>query len=346
MNAIKSPYPWFGGKSTVAELVWQRFGAVRNYVEPFFGSGATLLCRPSPVVGTETVNDANGWLCNFWRALQADPEAVANYADWPVSELDLHARGDWLFYRDGVAEWVEKLRADPDFYDAKSAGWWVWGLCSWIGAGWNRRKNTDTVGLRSPHLVGRGVNRQLPHLGNAGQGVNRQLPHLGNAGQGVNRQRPHLTHNGQGIVATAKGESLLAYLLQLAERLRGVRVCCGDWTRVCGPTPTVKQGVTAVFLDPPYGVDDRDDCYDDQEDRHVSKAVRDWAIEWQADPRMRIALCGYAGEHVMPDSWECVPWKTGGGYGKQRKSGDNENCRRERIWFSPHCIKELSLFTE
>jgi|GEM_PF-1579319 hypothetical protein len=31
-----------------------------------------------------------------------------------------------------------------------------------------------------------------------------------------------------------------------------------------------------------------------------------------------------------------LPWKARGGYGNQ--SG-NENCRRERIWFSPHCLQ-------
>lgn len=113
----------------MSSLVWSRFGDVRNYCEPFFGSGAVLLNRPQPFSGTETVNDANGWLCNFWRALQADPDSVAAYADSPVSELDLHARGDWLFYRDGADEFVDRLRNDPDYFDAKSAGWWVWGQC-------------------------------------------------------------------------------------------------------------------------------------------------------------------------------------------------------------------------
>ncbi len=262
-----------------------------------------LLGRPQPFSGTETVNDLNGWLCNFWRALQADPDGVAKYADWPVSELDLHARGDWLFYREGVNEWVERLRSDPEFYDVKSAGWWVWGLCCWIAGGWGPRK--------------------LPHLGDAGRGVNRKLPHLGDAGMGDEPQ-------------TAKGESLRSYLLGLAERMRGVRVCCGDWSRVCGPTPTVKLGLTAVFLDPPYAVEDRDDCYDGYEDRSVSNAVREWAIERGEDKRMRIALCGYEGEHEMPDSWECVAWKAQGGYGAQ---AGNDNCKRERIWFSPHCLK-------
>ena len=64
---LKAPFPYFGGKSKVAPLVWSRFGDVRNYVEPFAGSLACLLARPSPFVGTETVNDADGLISNFWR---------------------------------------------------------------------------------------------------------------------------------------------------------------------------------------------------------------------------------------------------------------------------------------
>ena len=327
MKDMRSPYPWFGGKSAVASLIWQGFGDVPNYVEPFFGSGAVLLNRPQPFNGIETVNDINGWLCNFWRALQADPDAVADYADNPVSELDLHARGDWLFYREGVGDFIERLRSDPDYFDAKSAGWWVWGQCCWIGLAWGPRK--------------------LPHLGNAGMGVNRQLPHLGNAGRGVHRKRPHLGDAGRGVHrTTAKGEHLREYLRGLAERMRQVRVCCGDWSRVCGTTPTVQQGLTAVFLDPPYAVEDRADCYDGNEDRQVANAVREWAIEQGDDRRMRIALCGYKGEHVMPDSWQCVAWKARGGYGSQAADGANSNAERERIWFSPHCLppSQRSLF--
>jgi hypothetical protein len=44
----------------------------------------------------ETVNDKDCYLANFWRALQADPEAVAHWADAPVNEADLHARHQWL----------------------------------------------------------------------------------------------------------------------------------------------------------------------------------------------------------------------------------------------------------
>lgn len=41
----------------------------------------------------------------------------------------------------------------------------------------------------------------------------------------------------------------------------------------------------------------------------------------------------------MPDSWECIAWKAKGGYGSQRKNGTNENGARERLWFSPACLK-------
>jgi len=312
---IKPPFPYFGGKSSIAPLVWERFGLVRNYVEPFMGSLAVLMQRPQPFEGTETVNDLDGFLANFWRATQHDPEAVAFYADWPVNENDLHARHIWLVgQRESI---TARLEGDPDWFDAKVAGWWVWGACCWIGSGWC-----------SGNGPWQAVDGQLVHLGDAGRGVNRQLVHLGDAGRGVNRQR---------------GE-LVAYFAEIAERLRGVRVCCGDWTRVCGPTPTVKQGLTAVFLDPPYAdtAERTDDLYANDSGT-VAHEVRQWAIDQGSNKQMRIALCGYEGEHVMPDYWDCHEWKAKGGFSSQSKQHDNPNARRERIWFSPHCVKARDL---
>lgn len=98
---MKAPFPWFGGKSRVAAEVWDRFGDVPNYIEPFFGSGAVLLARPhSPDV--ETINDADCMVANFWRALQHDPETVASYADAPVNEADQHARRQSLLFAGGL----------------------------------------------------------------------------------------------------------------------------------------------------------------------------------------------------------------------------------------------------
>jgi hypothetical protein len=111
---LQAPFPWFGGKSRVAAEIWSRFGDVRNYVEPFFGSGAVLLARPQPFQGVETINDACGFVANFWRAVQADAAGVAQWCDWPVNETDLAARHYWLVTegRDRLA----RLLGDPAGY--------------------------------------------------------------------------------------------------------------------------------------------------------------------------------------------------------------------------------------
>ena len=50
---LKTPFPWFGGKSRAASLIWDRFGSPANYVEPFAGSLAVLLSRPdAPTIET------------------------------------------------------------------------------------------------------------------------------------------------------------------------------------------------------------------------------------------------------------------------------------------------------
>jgi hypothetical protein len=105
---------------------------------------------------------------------------------------------------------------------------------------------------------------------------------------------------------------LYDYLQALAVRLRRVRVCCGDWKRVLTPSVTTYVGLCGVLLDPPYSHDMRERCY--SEDHDISAEVREWAIANGDNPEFRIALCGYDGEHVMPDTWECVAWKAHGGY--------------------------------
>jgi len=318
---LKSPFPWFGGKSRVAPLVWERFGDVGNYIEPFFGSGAMLLGRPETHEGgTETINDLDGYVANFWRAVQRAPEVVARWADQPVNENDLHARHAWLVGR--KAALVTRLEGDPGFFDAQIAGWWVWGICSWIGGGWCSGKGPWYV--EGGKLV----------RGTSGQGVSRQLPHLGKSGQGVNRQLPHLSF-GRGVHRSNVG--LFGWFDALAARLRRVRVCCGGWERVCGPSVLGVRYPAGIFLDPPYA-DTATRCPDiyAEDSLTVAHAVRAWAIEHGEDPKIRIALCGYDGEHVMPASWDCVAWKARGGYGSRNKS--NTDNKRERIWFSPGCL--------
>jgi DNA adenine methylase len=357
---LVAPFPYFGGKRTVAEVVWQRLGDVPNYVEPFFGSGAVLLARPGKP-GIETVNDADGMVANFWRAVRAAPDEVAEYADWPVNENDLHARHAWLVgQKESLAS---RLEGDPDYYDAKIAGWWCWGMSCWIGSGFTSgggpwqvvdgqlvKVDSDSGGRdaswginrKRVHLgLGTGIHRQRVNL--VKQGINRKLVHLG-GGQGINRQRMHLGDAGEGVHAPTAPD-IYNWMRALAQRLRRVRVCCGDWSRVCGPSVTFNHDLTGVFLDPPYAHSEREaDLY--TVDTDVSASVREWAVENGKNPLMRIALCGYEGEHDMPPDWTVYKWKTGGGYGNIGQGRGAENRFRERIWFSPACLPPLqpSLF--
>lgn len=405
VSDLRAPFPWFGGKRRVAHLVWPRFGNVSNYVEPFAGSLAVLLARPEEwAPRNETVNDLDCYLANFWRAIARAPEEVARWADWPVNEADLHARHRWLH---GQEAFRERMHSDPEHFDARVAGWWVWGISCWIGDNWcspepnrslpdlNRPRGVSKMASDGSGLDGRrpclrsgtggvhvaGLHAKMPRAERGGGKVevlrNRdsaawaKRPDIRKGGRGIQRaellqKRPLLKRGGAGLhshrsqdafpglwaqipdVSGSRGASgrgvhakcaagLYEYMGALAARLRRVRVCCGDWARILGPSPTVHIGVTAVFLDPPYGAEDRDKVYN-HDSLAVAGAVRDWCADRGADRRLRIALCGYEGEHnALEDmGWEKVKWRAAGGYGARNK--DNRNGSRERIWFSPGCL--------
>jgi DNA adenine methylase len=306
---LQAPFPWFGGKSTAASIIWDRLGNVTNYVEPFFGSGAVLLSRPK-IGHIETINDKDRFVANFWRATQKDPEQVTSYLDWPVNECDLTARHLWLINEGAMR--IGRCDVDPDYYDPQVAGWWCWGVCNWIGSGWCSGNgpwsaSDDGEWIKSDD-AGRGINRQLPHLGNAGQGINRQLP-------------------------------LLEWIIAISDRLRRVRVCCGDWSRVCGRSVTYRHGLTGVFLDPPYAnTAGRTEGLYATDSLTIAHEAREWAIEEGSNPLMRIAFCGYEGEHTFPPDWDCISWKARGGFGNQGETTGRDNARRERLWFSPACV--------
>ena len=331
---MKAPFPWFGGKSRVASVVWERFGDVAVYAEPFAGSLAVLLGRPERQWRdgrVDTVNDIDGFIANAWRAILHDPDAVASRCDWPVNENDLHARHAWLVGQ--RATLVPRLEGDPDYYDAKIAGWWLWGVAAWIGSGW-----CSGAGPWSVQDDGDGP--RLVHLGNAGRGVSRRLVHLGDAGRGINGAAP-----------------TRAWLRALSERLRRVRVCSGDWSRILTSSalaPAIDAGRRAVggpsvlrgiFLDPPYSAEAAHSIdYGHDDEDTVAHDVRAWAIEHGTDRNLRIALCGYAGEGhdllVEDHGWSVYAWSTKGCMSKNRGKGSGGNNDRERIWFSPGCLQE------
>lgn len=328
-GTLAAPFPYFGGKSGACETVWEAFGDVQNYVEPFFGSGAMLLGAPDGK-RVETVNDFDGMVANFWRAIAADPEAVAHHADWPCNETDLFARHGWLVRQSEALK--SKLEADPDYCDPKIAGWWCWGACNWIGSGWCSGDGpwvlVDGVMQRQPGEGG--VRSKLPHLGDAGQGINRQLPHLGNAGQGINRTTDH-----------PRRDFIMQWFAVLHDRLRDVRVTCGDWSRVVKDSVTTRHGLTALFLDPPYAKGDMDYGAGGM-GLNIAVDVRNWCAANGQNEKLRIVLCGHAGEHddLLAHGWHTRKWNARKGYAL--KDETRENTAGETLWCSPYCIPEAS----
>jgi D12 class N6 adenine-specific DNA methyltransferase len=359
---LKAPFPYFGGKGRVAKLVWQRLGKVRNFIEPFAGSASVLLARPdAPVI--ETLNDTNSFISNFWRAVQADPDKVAYYADWPVSEIDLHSRHLWMLCSETSEDFRLQMRSEPEFYDAKIAGWWVWGQSCWIGSGWCDEARTidgpdeKRVGLsmgNSEH--GRGVHAKARQVKS---GNRPQLADAFSRGRGV---------NSNDLAGSVKDRQvwLRDWMRRLADRLRTVRVCCGSWERVCSSeSVTTRLGLTGIFMDPPYAHDrDRLKAWIDHLDGNgepplkgtatnragniysgetrkdidrLAAQVHRYCREMGANPMIRIVLAGYAGEHdaLEDHGWQALRWR-GSGYNNRTAEG-KANANRETLWYSPHC---------
>jgi site-specific DNA-adenine methylase len=412
----------------VAHLIWERLGDPDNVIEPFCGSCAFLLARPHPP-RIETVNDADHMIANFWRATQFAPEEVVEWCDWPVNEVDLHSVHRWLVLGEEAEAFRLRMRADPDYFDAKRAGRWLFGICAWIGSGWCdvgqlERNQNATPALQGSGGHGQGVHRTRGdadpaskvriaghNRGSCGKGVHAQgelhekRPCLGQPqrkehggsgtlGRGVHaeapilsQQRPQLDGNANGKVSNggvpctpvlsqkrpfiAGGDShydmgvhagnpsdlgtceqrrewLLAWFCRLRDRLRNVRVCCGDWERVCSSESVLTRlGSTAVYFDPPYGKGaKRKKGLYSQDSETVAADVRRWCLEHGDNRDLRIVLSGYAEEgheELERHGWTVVHWTSSGGYGNSTEQG-RKNRKKERLWCSPHCIVQRTLF--
>jgi len=74
--------------------------------------------------------------------------------------------------------------------------------------------------------------------------------------------------------------SIYEWFRELSERLRYVRVVCGDWSQVCGGNWQNKIGTCGIFFDPPYSAEaGRLKKIYACESTTVAHDVRKWAIE-------------------------------------------------------------------
>jgi hypothetical protein len=313
---IRSPFPYFGGKRDIAAKVWSCFGRPRQYIEPFCGSAAVLLAAPQPAL-LEVIGDLNGFVANFWRSVVHQYAEVVRWADYPVSHIDLGARHRWLMeQRDRLGAELQ----DPNWSgDAQVAGWWLWGQCCWIGAGWCEWSG------KIPQVsdAGRGVQAagQIPHVGNAGRGVQAagQIPHVSTAGMGV--QAGQIPRVGMQAIWTSAGRTAQAWLHRLADRLERVRVIHGSWDRCLNHH--YGDTATAIFFDPPY--DGFEGIYRASQ---VAREVEAWCRD---HAHLRVALCGLRGDYDL-DGWTVHEWTRSHSTYAGDKTRD-----AEAIWFSPAC---------
>lgn len=318
---MKAPFPYFGGKSKIASIVWQHLGDVRHYIEPFFGSGAVLLNRPNynPQRHIETINDKDGFICNVWRSIKFSPDKTAEWADYPVNHADLIARKCALIKAEKYL--LENLIRDDEWHDPKMAGYWIWAASCWIGKDLSTETKTGKP------------DRQIPQLGSSGSGIH-----------AISKNTKEMNFGKKGTI--------YAWFNELSNRFRNVRVVCGDWTRVCGGNWQDKNGICGIFFDPPYGHGIGKRCKNlyKHDSFTLSADVRKWCITRGAIPTYRIVLAGYEGEHneLENHGWKKYSWKTSGGYANTRKkscSSACENSKLERLWISPHCIEyEIEIF--
>lgn len=322
---FKAPFPYFGGKSMIAHKVWEYLGHPKRYIEPFFGSGAVLLNRPHypfKDLRYEIINDKDGFISNVWRAIQFAPQETAKICDWPINHADLSARKRYLCNHE--ADLLKKLIADPEYFDVKIAGYWIWAASCWIGSGLtrfnaipvlNQNKGVNSIGQRPDIINNHGVHSIC--------------------------QIPRLSHN----IGVNSLDNIYSFFDKLSARLRHVKVVCGDWTQVCGGNwqdiDTSTSGGVGIFFDPPYGVDDRDNKLYNCESKTVSLDVESWCAERGNKPSYKIVIAGYESEYksLVNAGWKTYQWSANGGYGNTGNGQGNKNRHRETLFISPHCFK-------
>ena len=140
-QALKPPFAYYGGKTTLAQQIAKLLPPHDHYVEPFAGSLAVLLAKEQ--TGWETVNDLDGHLVNFWRVLRDRPDELIRAAS-----LTPHSRDEYTHA-------TQQLEAEQDDLERARQVWTILtqGRSNRLsGWGWRVRQNPD-MGTSMPDYV-------------------------------------------------------------------------------------------------------------------------------------------------------------------------------------------------
>lgn len=124
-QTLKPPFSYYGGKTSLAPKIAELLPAHSHYVEPFAGSLAVLLAKD--VSQGETVNDLDGDLVAFWRALRDQPEELER-----ACALTPHSREEYASACEDLTGLTDIERARLVFvrltqgrsHSMKPTGWW------------------------------------------------------------------------------------------------------------------------------------------------------------------------------------------------------------------------------
>ena len=143
-QALKPPFAYYGGKTTLAPEIAALLPEHDHYVEPFAGSLAVLLAKePSRL---ETVNDLDDRLVTFWTVLRDQPRELER-----VCALTPQSRAEYERSLDFTGGDVEIARR---VWVALTQG----RTNSLRPAGWRAQKRA-TVGISRPMYLERYVGR-------------------------------------------------------------------------------------------------------------------------------------------------------------------------------------------
>jgi DNA adenine methylase len=107
----RTPLTYYGGKQRLARQIVALMPSHRVYLEPFAGGAAVLFAKPR--AERETLNDLDGLIVRFWRALRDRPEELAAaVAQTPYSRAEWmeHSRARWRPALADVDDDVEAAR--------------------------------------------------------------------------------------------------------------------------------------------------------------------------------------------------------------------------------------------
>lgn len=151
---MKPPFPYYGGKMTIAGRIAAALPAHDHYVEAYAGSLAVLLAKTPAKM--ETVNDLDRAIVTFWRVLRDQPDELIR-----VCALTPHSRAEH-------AAAVHPDERDRDDLDELEIARRVWVRLtqgrsgSMAPTGWRYYQNPDGSSSSFPRYMAGYVDRMPP----------------------------------------------------------------------------------------------------------------------------------------------------------------------------------------